>query len=197
MKRARSDSLTGGTGDVNPQYIAGAMLVTTPGTLYQQAINLPVFREATGSGKAWVCELIRMYVDMPEVIDVAVATTQRNFRMALTTSPTTGAAGIPFIDSTTCIAFFKAEILNLGSALGTGAVGGTYGANSILTWDFTDGAGHGLLVGTDNVFVTADMLNYSSPRTVRYKILYRFKKVSLQEYIGIVQQQNTPVLSAP
>lgn len=66
--------------------------------------------------------------------------------------------------------------------------------------DLTDGAGHGLLVATDNIWLTcyataatADagenaVLNVA---TVNADLIYRFKEVSLQEYIGIVQSQQS------
>jgi len=64
--------------------------------------------------------------------------------------------------------------------------------------DLTDGAGHGILIATDNVYLSFDVL-ISSPSGVSVSVLvgsylqcdliYRFKNVSLQEYIGIVQSQ--------
>lgn len=61
--------------------------------------------------------------------------------------------------------------------------------------DLTDGAGHGVLIATDNVWLTA-WLNGAVPDigttaqlNVYAELLYRFKKVTLQEYIGIVQSQ--------
>lgn len=196
MKRARTDSLTGGSGDVNPQYITGNIVATLSATTVQQAIQLPIFREATSGAKAWVVELLRMYVNLPDVIDVAVSTTQRFARFALVTAAQ-AAPSMVFLDSPQCLAFFKTEVLNLASALGTGAVGGTYGNNSVLTWDFTDGDGHGVLVATDSLFVVHDTTGMAVGRNCQYKILYRFKKVSLTEYIGIVQSQQSPVNAQP
>jgi len=64
--------------------------------------------------------------------------------------------------------------------------------------DLTDGAGHGILIATDNVYLAFDVL-ISSPAGNNISVLvgsylqadliYRFKNVSLQEYIGIVQSQ--------
>lgn len=61
--------------------------------------------------------------------------------------------------------------------------------------DLTDGAGHGVLIATDNVWLTA-FLNGAVPDigttaalNVYADLLYRFKKVTLQEYVGIVQSQ--------
>jgi len=59
--------------------------------------------------------------------------------------------------------------------------------------DLTDGAGHGMLVATDNLYLTIFAASATVPFTgaVTCKCMYRFKKVSLQEYIGIVQSQQT------
>lgn len=58
------------------------------------------------------------------------------------------------------------------------------------TQDLTDGAGHGVLVATDAIYLqifTTGVANTSE--TGRFRMLYRFKNVSLAEYIGIVQSQ--------
>lgn len=66
---------------------------------------------------------------------------------------------------------------------------------SIDIHDLTDGAGHGLLVATDNIWLTCQVgatapgLAITVSGLVVLDIFYRFKKVTLQEYIGIVQSQ--------
>jgi len=68
---------------------------------------------------------------------------------------------------------------------------------SVDIHDLTDGDGHGILVATDNIWLTAQLSDSaiggtsSGPisGTVSAELFYRFKKVTLQEYIGIVQSQ--------
>ena len=58
--------------------------------------------------------------------------------------------------------------------------------------DITDGAGHGVLVGTDSIYITGFVPSswyLNGTNTVFAKLLYRWKDVSLAEYIGIVQSQ--------
>jgi len=58
--------------------------------------------------------------------------------------------------------------------------------------DLTDGAGHGLLVATDTIFIGTIQTSAAVPITggsVAWRIMYRWKNVTLQEYIGIVQSQ--------
>jgi hypothetical protein len=77
-------------------------------------------------------------------------------------------------------------VRNSFTAAGTGI---TDLVNSPRKWDFTDGAGHGILVATDNIFIQASTNGQNTASLFRFKILYRFKSVSLVEYIGIVQSQ--------
>lgn len=56
--------------------------------------------------------------------------------------------------------------------------------------DLTDGAGHGILIATDQIYIACSESGYSaSPNTLSYKIMYRLKTVGLTEYVGMVQSQ--------
>lgn len=62
--------------------------------------------------------------------------------------------------------------------------------------DLTDGAGHGVLIATDNIYFTlystcsaTGTATTSVQANATLALLYRFKRVNLQEYIGIVQSQ--------
>lgn len=54
-----------------------------------------------------------------------------------------------------------------------------------------DGAGHGLLVATDNIYLSYVVQGVlpSSPLAFIARMLYRFKEVGISEYVGIVQSQ--------
>ena len=75
----------------------------------------------------------------------------------------------------------------------TGAftAGGTYALqdNNPVEIDMTDGMGHGVLVATDNLFLQASSANLDAAGVGRIRILYRWKNVSIIEYVGIVQSQ--------
>ena len=68
---------------------------------------------------------------------------------------------------------------------------GTYEAvsDNPMTQDVSDGDGHGVLVATDNLFLDMVTGNFAGTTAVQCRILYRWKEVSLEEYIGIVQSQ--------
>lgn len=56
--------------------------------------------------------------------------------------------------------------------------------------DLTDGAGHGILIATDQLFLQIASNSTTIANEVAFKILYRWKNVPLSEYIGIVQSQS-------
>lgn len=64
-----------------------------------------------------------------------------------------------------------------------------------IVHDLTDESGHGVVVGTDNLYMFMSSRycvgNVADPgMTGIARILYRFKEVGLAEYIGIVQSQS-------
>lgn len=68
--------------------------------------------------------------------------------------------------------------------------------NNTNTWmrrtfrkDFSDGAGHGLLIATDSIFAALNSTATTLTNIADCRLLYRFKEVPLAEYIGIVQSQ--------
>ena len=54
--------------------------------------------------------------------------------------------------------------------------------------NYSDGAGHGILVATDSLFFRVKSTNVRS-NIADFRVYYRFKEVALAEYIGIVQSQ--------
>jgi hypothetical protein len=67
---------------------------------------------------------------------------------------------------------------------------GAFAVEQPYCYDMTDGAGHGMLVGTDNIYLQLGTVGSPvSTAICDVKILYRFKQVTLSEYIGIVQSQ--------
>lgn len=96
-------------------------------------------------------------------------------------------------NGTTAVTPADPSVFSTISVRNTGAftAGGTYAVqyNEPIVQDFTDGAGHGFLVATDNLFLQASSANLDAAGVVRVKVLYRWKNVSLAEYVGIVQSQ--------
>lgn len=185
MKRARAESLTGGTGDVNPQLLSDSATQSAADTNTTTQVNLPIQRIASNAPQqAVIMELLKIFVDLPDLPAVAaVAETADTIGVNFSTR-NFGTTATTFDDPSI---FARAETNRLAAF----TAGGTYmwSQRGIITVDLTDGAGHGVLIGTDSIFVQVTSGGTGNANTVRYKLLYRWKRVTLAEYIGIVQSQ--------
>jgi len=182
-RRRTGDQLTGGTGDVSPQLLSGLVLQTAADTTTTATIALPVNRIPGSDKDVTIIELLKIWCDFPQLIGTAVGEVGYNLGVFFTTTSF----------GTTATTFNDPAVLALIQIQKRGAftAAGTYfyrelGVESV---DLTDGAGHGILVATDNMFAQCTSSSTGAANTVSFKLLYRFKRVSLVEYIGIVQSQ--------
>jgi len=182
-KRGRgSESLTGGTGDVNPQFLNMQSSAATIASFATTSFSTPINKFPEASGRVVIMELLKVFIDFGQFATTSVAAgsvkvylTTKNFD---TTQPSQQMA------DPTVVAFGELGFTSPSSG-GTGII---YSPHVI---DLTDGAGHGVLVATDNLYLGTIATTLNNPTTgqVQVKLLYRFKKVALAEYIGIVQSQ--------
>jgi len=183
MKRGRGDTLTGGTGDVNPQWLSFSAVQSAADTTTTTTQNIPIQRLPSGT-RAQVMEVLKVYLTFGGWAAVASATElARNIQCFLTT----------FSSGTTQLAASNPRVFASSTRYQNGAftAAGTYATSYDGTHmlDLTDGAGHGIIVATDSVFAQVSSSNTGVAQTVHIKVLYRWKDVSLAEYIGIVQSQ--------
>lgn len=217
----KSDTLTGGTRDVNPQQ--WKLQVTIPSGVYStvsgvQVANItvqtPISRLPKQGGKVTIMEIVKIRWNTA-VVYVLQATTS-----AITPSPwvlfTTGILMTSPIVSPgpltpQVIDSFQEEFYYSEATPGNTPLDQT---NTPLvssgpteapsTHEMHDGAGHGILVASDNLTlqinaqivdqtVSTDTFFAGVPQftdaSVVCEIFYRFKDVTLTEYIGIVQSQ--------
>lgn len=180
-----SDTLTGGTKDVNPQYLSGRVTMSAANTVTTAALATPIVRVGPMTNDdIIIIELLKLFVDMPMIdLDAAAATTrQATFLLSTVSFGTTAQA----LDEPRVFAMVQYSIRNAFTAAGTGSLGQE---NTPYTYDFTDGAGHGILIATESIFAQATTANFTAAGSFPFKLLYRFKRVTLAEYIGIVQSQ--------
>lgn len=164
------NALTGGTKDVNPQWfhMTGA---TNGTTVTNAAYSLPVQR-LQNKGRSMVMEILKLRYRWDGShndghVSLAVMTQQQ---------PSTAITG----NEGYCVDMAKYN--NVDSATNANPT------SIEIIHDVTDGAGHGVLVATDKLYFAL----YGSSANVGaanayVSILYRWKNVSLTEYIGIVQ----------
>lgn len=159
------DNLTGKTGDVNPQWMRG--YCNTSGASNVNASNvvrLPIQRLPSGR-KCQVIEVLKVQY----ITDGAAAS--KHWAMGITTQ-----------DPSTAVNFLDPAAVHSMRTPADGESPQTY------MFDLTDGAGHGVLVATDNIYLWA-AISEAVVHQVDFAILYRFKNVTMSEYVGIAQSQ--------
>lgn len=182
-KRGGSDTLTGGTHDVNPQWLQFRTTQTGADATTVLTLPLPIQRLPNNS-RAIVLEILQILMDFPLMTTVAVGVTAYNIRVSVCTS-NPGIAAIVTFDDSRVLAMMQKENVSSFTAAGT-----LYQINfEPHTLDLSDGAGHGILVATDNMFLQVSSVATGVTNIVAGKIKYRWKEISLAEYIGIVQSQ--------
>lgn len=184
-RRAIGDVLTGGTKDVNPQYLSGTLTLSGANTITTGSLPLPITRVGqSGAARSVIMEILKVFVVMPQIDADGAAVTARNSFFIVSTA-SFGTVAAQFSDPR-IVAYVARNVRNAFTAAGTGTLDVDVGPKMV---DVTDGDGHGILVATDNLYIQGDTDNYTAAATFYFKILYRFKEVSLVEYIGIVQSQ--------
>lgn len=186
-KRGSGDQLTGGSRDVCPQYLSGALTLTAANTASEVTLGTPIVRVGPQTGgKSIIMEVLKVFVDFPVVDADAAAATARSRQFSITTTSTGATPAVATLDNPRTLVYMDEQLRNAFTAAGTGMLDFTVAPH---VFDCTDGAGHGILVATDNLFIQANTSGQGGASSFRFKILYRFHTVSLVEYIGIVQSQ--------
>lgn len=217
MKRAKSDRLTGGTNDVNPQwYKANTELLSGTGAVAPQAsavkarvgrFLLPVNRINQNSpNTATVIELLKVRwswaagYTFPSGNNLPVSLAIAGY---LSTAPISDDISQPQLRGTTIDWFadddFEQPFL-LNPTSNAYAAYNQTPKRLPIDHDLTDGDGHGVLIATDAIqlLISARITNQATggsgnvvldTATLLCEMLYRYKTVSLTEYIGIVQSQ--------
>lgn len=171
------DRLTGGANDVNPQLLIQTITAPSAGTAETMTVAVPTNPTQTGRSGAQVMEILKIWMHYASDCFVNAAVTWRGH--ICTQYSATVAYG-----SVNCIYYFNREH-------NYAAAGGTFIPDEKSLVDYTDNAGHGLIVASKNLYFLAQTTNDTSARAMSFHILYRFKNVGLSEYIGVVQTQTT------
>lgn len=179
-KKRRYSSLTGGTGDINPQYMNLQVVQSAADTTTQAAQPIPVQRLQT-AGRAQVMEVLKVIITTSYLNVAAAGATAHSLRVTLATK-----SGVSVISDPTTFAFVEKSNYNAFTAAGTSVL--NQDQNPYI-FDLTDGAGHGFLIGADQIYLNIQSTASGAVNYAYVKILYRWKDVSIQEYVGIVQSQ--------
>lgn len=189
-KRSRSSDgryLTGGTGDVKPQILTLDTGLNTAGEYIVTEHNLPVARIGASKDRATVLEILRVTwydaiedLDDPVMLAGCYLTTSPNVSTGVAADLATISADVR--DPNT-FAMFIHQSYTVSTAEGVG------NRDWPAQFDFTDGAGNGILIATDKISTVGFNKNGTAATRFTCKILYRLVNVGIMEYVGIVQSQ--------
>lgn len=177
-------SLTGGTRDVSPQLFHMRATQTAADTTTTETFPVPIQRLPFGN-RAQVMEVLKAYFVTTSLPAIASATEIQDVIQIFITTTSFGTTATNFGEPRVFAHYVKNQ-------RGAFTAAGTYGMtqdDEPFQLDLTDGAGHGILVATDNIFMQIASSGTGASNTANVKLLYRWKNVPLQEYIGIVQSQ--------
>lgn len=191
MKRGRGEkggSYTGGTGDIKPQYwsLAGG----TQGAVDQYRVDdftVPIVRPGSAGNNATIMEMLELewYPIVGNQADPAV----HHFAfLSANTNRSTGDA------STLATAIVDlADPRTFGFVMQTRNVStnGGFASDLPVKIDLTDQNGNGMLWAGDKITLVTGGVNQAVVGATICKVKYRFVKVSLIEYLGIVQSQQS------
>lgn len=177
---ASKRALTGGTGDVNPQTIGIYLAQATLNSYVHTAITIPRPQMLT-KGKATVMELLRATIIWPDVQAAAAGIAYGRSFIGLSTK--LGLSAPLDLDEPACI--FNRQRVHVNAFTALGSLYTVFERNQ--DFEFTDGAGHGILIGADTLFFSLLTNGFAAPTHIHGKFYYRFKTIGLAEYIGIVQ----------
>lgn len=179
-KRRGGDELTGGTGDVNPQFLSMQITQTSNNSRIVVPITVPLDRYHINGQKVGAIEILKIFVD---IADTALPLAAGQFiAMQLATVNFPGAANLATGDPRVILtASYTCQLITSGADV----------FDAPLVYDFTDGAGHGIIMAVDTMYLSLITgTSWGGVATGSVKILYRYKNIGLSEYLGIVQSQN-------
>lgn len=208
-----SDTLTGGTKDVNPQWMKVAIQTPTspaiaPGgetTLDRQhQFQLPIARIGPKEKKTIVMEFLKVRWSFTRefVFAGGLPPAVLDLKAWISTKAPQSSVELE-VQGTTIDWFNYQDAVQLQASIGTLPNLQEQIYNGVqdlpIVHDLTDGAGHGMLIATDSMYIRSSLAgangglagsgNVTYTADILCEILYRFKEVGITEYVGIVQSQ--------
>ncbi len=162
--------LTGGSGDVNPQIWTVDVTQGTINTPERLLMVVPVVR-ALGSapkGKVFAFELIRVKTLIAPGVGLPLSGADQHMEWSIGVG-----TDVPGLGKDTT--FYTSSIL-LGVGMGMLNQKASDG-------EFTDGAGHGLIITNPQMNFEISTLSMSAIQTATFRLFYRWKLVDINEII--------------
>ena len=174
MPRGRA---TSSSKDIYPQLLLIPSTEQSGADAYSRNLSpVPTPRFGGSATRPYVFEIVRIFWKFcPTVTAIA----GNEYWIQLSTVPLTD-----IVEQEPRVFFFQHLIIDT-------TAGAVFTAGDLTgVWDYTDSQGHGLLVGTDFIYLGFDTeATAVATSSAEVRIEYRIKTVSATEYIGIVQSQ--------
>lgn len=156
--------------DVNPQFMHGATTETAANTFTQTTLPTPVVSQGE---QVYIMELLKLFVFM----DSGALGDGDSVNWQLTKA-----------SQSATVNFDNPDVILRGSQLSTHLTSGHNEIYNPHQYDLSDGAGNGLLMAKRNLYFGVQGVSQAGALSVRFKLLYRLKKVPASEYIGIIEE---------
>lgn len=183
-KRKIAQVLTGGTGDVNPQWVAFGVVQSGNDIATTGSLALPISPSMVSrDDHALVIELLKVQFIWALDATQAPALPQQWLAILTTADVPSGVPESTLLTSTQTVVCHKTAAFQFGA----GATIAVIDRAPVI--DVTDGAGHGLVIAARNIFLTVLTTGTAISNRVTARMLYRYKEVRLTEYLTLAQFQ--------
>lgn len=190
VKRQRvsvEDDLTGGTGDINPQFMNVFAIQTGVDAAETVEYTLPKPVVGTSKTHATIIEVLKVFFQVS-----TLSIRKQNNASDLSIFLGTKDPGVsPYARDSSCFAYYQMDMREVWVAGAGESIDAVAYKEEPHIFDCTDGSGHGILIASDTIFCTVDSSNTNLMNSGSAKILYRYKTVGLLEYVGIAQGQSS------
>jgi len=160
--------------DKYPQELSISITQSTVDCFEVAEIPLPIPRFGSSASRPYVFELIRAHITIVGLHQANVSIYEYN----VSTTPQVGAINLNDVRR-----IFHGYIDTAFVTSGHSTFDGTRDI------DFGSHDGHGLLIGTDSIWVALETVDTGAQNSLHLDLEYRIITVSAAEYIGIIQSQ--------
>lgn len=173
----RRDHLTGGTGDTNPQTFGISVTQGGIDNNQETEVPVPVLRMGMSMTRAQVIEVTRVEFELPPP-KVSEADLLLLYDVSLT-SRSIGPNVATLADPNLLAKYSRRINYQL---VGTGANLTVPIHNQVVSLDLTDGAGHGLLVTSANLYFQVNSVGTGIDGIFAFRVFYRFKQIGARAF---------------
>lgn len=173
----RYDQLTGGTKDVCPQFYRGTIVQDDVDQTTSKSLTLPVTR-IPNTRRPTIIEVLK--IEAVTNVPIYYSDNADQYVKIIFGTRDLGSTDSN-IDDLGVMCVLQADLYT--------NAGGAFTPTTRLEYNFSDGAGHGFLVGVDTLYVQIRSAATGVQQNWSFRIYYRFKSVTTSDMMGVVVSQ--------